>query len=256
MCMVLRPFQTAWAKPPDPLLLPPDEVHVWRVALGLPPAALEHLEAVLSDDERERASRFHYIRHRRAFIAAHAALRMILSFYLEAEPEVLRFRLGTHGKPTLDSRPSDPPVTFNLTHSHTMALVAVAWGREVGVDVEWMRPELANMHVAEQFFSEVELERLYALGRGAQVQGFFNCWTRKEAYVKARGEGLSMPLCDFDVSLAPGEPAQLLNTRPDPQEAARWRLVDLSPGEGYAAAVAAEGRSWRVRCWQYSIPRG
>lgn len=254
--MVARTSVEGWDKPPDSLTLPSDEIHVWRVVLGLPPAALEHMEIVLSDAERERASRFHHIQHRRAFIASHAALRRILSLYVDVEPGALRFRHSVHGKPSLDRSPSEPLIKFNLAHSHTMALVAVAREREVGVDLEWVRPELANMRVAEEFFSPAELERLHALRGSAQVRGFFNCWTRKEAYVKARGEGLSMPLCEFDVSLEPGKPAELVSTRPDPQDVARWRLVDLSPGEGYVGAVAAEGQSWRVRCWQYSVSRG
>lgn len=224
---------------------------MWRAPLAPPPEALAGLKPILSEDERQRADRFHYERDRRAFTVAHAALRLILSRYLSASPPELRFCESAHGKPSLAGDAGMPPLRFNLSHSHELALVAVSRGREVGVDLEWLRPELATRNVAEQYFSAAELTVLRALAGEAWVQGFFNCWTRKEAYIKARGEGLSMPLDAFDVALAPGEAARLLNTRPDPRDADRWRLVALHPGEGYAAAVAAEGQRWAVRCWDF-----
>jgi 4'-phosphopantetheinyl transferase len=131
-------------------------------------------------------------------------------------------------------------------------LVAVARGREVGVDIEQVRPEVAEERIPEQFFSPREVEVLRGLPAEQQVQGFFNCWTRKEAYVKAVGEGLSLPLDSFEVSLAPGEPAALLRTRPDPRDAERWVLSALRPGRGYAAALVVEGRPGPLRCWDWA----
>lgn len=238
----------AWAGPPAALVLAAGEVHTWRVPLDVPDAARRHLVGLLSDDERERAARFHHERDGAAFIAAHGALRLILGRYLHLDPAALRFRASAHGKPSLDGL-AGTTLTFNLSHSHRLALIAVSTGREVGVDVEWMRADLADMRVAERFFSAHEVGVLRSLPAADRVRGFFNCWTRKEAYIKARGEGLSMPLHEFDVTLAPGEPARLLSTRADPCDAARWALAALEPGDGYAAAVAAEGQGWRLRCF-------
>jgi 4'-phosphopantetheinyl transferase len=143
---------------------------------------------------------------------------------------------------------------FNLAHCQGLALYAIAWGREVGVDLEYIRENLADQRIAERFFSPAEVETLRSLPEGVQREAFFHCWTRKEAFVKARGEGLSFPLDQFDVSLAPGEPAALLRTLGDPEEAARWSLRELFPGPGFVAAVAAAGHSWRLSAWQWPMP--
>jgi 4'-phosphopantetheinyl transferase len=119
------------------------------------------------------------------------------------------------------------------------------------VDLECIRPDRSNEQIAEQFFSSLELAALCALPPGLRVEAFFNCWTRKEAYIKARGEGLTLPLDQFDVSLAPGEPAALLYTHDDPKEASRWSLQSLAPRPGYIAALAAEGHGWRIQCWHW-----
>jgi 4'-phosphopantetheinyl transferase len=132
-----------------------------------------------------------------------------------------------------------------------LALYALTRGRALGVDVEYVRDDLAGQEIAERFFSRQEVRALSALPADARTRAFFNCWTRKEAYIKARGEGLSLPLDQFDVSLTPGEPAALLGTRPDPQEAARWLLRELAPARGYVAALAVEGRGWRLRQWRW-----
>jgi 4'-phosphopantetheinyl transferase len=175
---------------------------------------------------------------------------MILAQYLEATPERLRFQYTDFGKPFLIPEQNGPHLRFNVSHSNGLALYAVTFNREVGVDLEYMRPDLATMQLAAEFFSAHEFAALQRLPSRERIEGFFNCWTRKEAYVKARGEGLSLPLDQFDVSLVPGEQARLLDTPGDPKEAKRWSLRALSPGKGYAAALAVKGHSWRSRCWQ------
>jgi 4'-phosphopantetheinyl transferase len=142
-------------------------------------------------------------------------------------------------------------LSFNLTHSHQLALYAVTRRREIGVDLEYVRADFADEQIAERFFSPREVAALRTVPENLLKEAFFHCWTRKEAYVKAKGEGLSIPLDQFDVSLAPGEPALLLSTRDDPQEADRWSLQALFPGSGYVAALAVEGRTWRLKCWQW-----
>jgi 4'-phosphopantetheinyl transferase len=240
-----------WLLPPlQPVPLDFDEVHTWRVSLDPPGALLRQLECTLSPDEHERASRFHFQEDRDRFIAARGSLRMILSGYVGLEPGEIRFRYSPYGKPGLEG------LQFNLSHAHLLGLVAVARGRAVGVDIEYHRPALAVEQIARRFFSTGEADALLSLPDEQQPQAFLSCWTRKEAYIKARGEGLSIPLDQFDVSLAPDEPAALLSSRLDPQEAARWTLYHLVPGPGYVGALAIEGRPTRLLKWQCMFPLG
>jgi 4'-phosphopantetheinyl transferase len=177
-------------------------------------------------------------------------LRAILGGYLNQGPECLSFCYNSQGKPALDG----DAIRFNVSHSHGVALYAVTRGREVGIDIEHIRFDLAVAEIAERFFSRREVVMLRALPAEVQRQAFFLCWTRKEAYIKARGEGLSLPLDQFDVSLAPGEPAAVLGTQRDPSEASRWSLQELTPAPGYVAALAVEGHGWRLTCWQWPDP--
>ncbi|HEX8557463.1 MAG TPA: 4'-phosphopantetheinyl transferase superfamily protein [Pyrinomonadaceae bacterium] len=224
------------------------EVHVWRVTpLTRPADEVAALRALLSEDEAARADRFRFERHRGHFIVARAALRRILGRYLGSPGRLLRFGYNEYGKPSL----AHPTLRFNLSHAGEVALLAVTSGREVGVDVEAIRDDVEGEKLAEHFFSPGEVETLMSLPEAARARAFFDCWTRKEAFIKALGSGLSHPLDAFDVSLAPGEPAALLRTRADSREAARWTLRELEPGEGYAAAVAVEGGGWELRCWEF-----
>ncbi len=141
-----------------------------------------------------------------------------------------------------------------MSHSHGVALYAVTRDREVGIDLEFIRRDLEVEQIAERFFSRRETATLRALPTALREYAFFLCWTRKEAYIKARGEGLSLPLDQFDVSLIPGEPAALLSTQPDSDEALRWSLQELTLASGYVAALAVEGRGWSLSCWQWPRP--
>jgi 4'-phosphopantetheinyl transferase len=147
--------------------------------------------------------------------------------------------------------PGQEPIHFNLSHSHRLALLAVARDREVGVDIEYLRVDVATEPLAEHFFSPQEVAALRALPDGLQAEAFFAAWTRKEAYIKARGRGLTSPLDQFAVSLSPGEPAKLLWVQGDDQEASRWSLRRLDPGPGYAGALAAESDDWALAFWQW-----
>jgi len=182
-----------------------DEVHVWRIALDRGDG--DSLRARLSSDELARAARFHFERDRTRFLVARAALREILAHYLGASPAEIAFVYGDHGKPAL--APPHGDLRFNLSHSHGLALCAVTRGREVGVDVERIR-ELDDLEdLARSVFSARELAALHRLPEPGLLAGFFTGWTRKEAFIKALGEGLSHPLKRFDVSLEPGRPARL-----------------------------------------------
>jgi 4'-phosphopantetheinyl transferase len=245
-------MQQPWDPPPETLTLAADEVHVWRASLNLTRSQIENLGRTLATDELERAGRFHFPEHRDHFVAARGVLRAVLGRYLGVEPSQLRFCYGPHGKPELAERVGAERPHFNVSHSHGLALYAVTRDREIGVDLEYIRPDLANEAIAGRFFATGEVTTLRGLPASMKPEGFFNCWTRKEAYIKARGDGLALPLDQFEVSLVPGEPATLLRTAYDPQEAGRWSLQALDPGPGYVAALAVEGQGWQLRCWQWS----
>lgn len=241
----------SWYPPPKVLTLGSDEVHVWRASLDLPASRVRGLQQTLAADERARAERFYFQKDREHFIVARGVLRDILGRYLDMQPGQLRFCYSPNGKPALAREFGGDALRFNLSHSHGLALYAVNSGREIGVDIERIRHDLAKEQIAERFFSPHEVSVLHALPANMQKEAFFTCWTRKEAYIKATGKGLTFPLDIFDVSLVPGEPAALLSTKWDPQEASRWSLQELNPGPGYVAAIAVEGHHWRLKCWQW-----
>jgi len=224
-------------------------VHVWRTALDVPEAQLRSLWYTLTADERQRAERYVFERDRTHFVVARGLLRVLLGRYLRQDPPHLRFTYGPQGKPALATDMGGMALRFNVSHSHGLALYAITRGREVGVDVERIRAEVAQEKIAERFFSPREVTVLRALPMSLQATAFFACWTRKEAYIKAKGDGLALPLDQFDVSLAPGEPAALLRTAWELQEAACWALQDLAPASGYRAALAVAGHAWRLMCW-------
>ncbi len=231
-----------WVSPPESLSLETGEVHVWRIELEQPESVLEKFRGTLEADELERASRFHFEKHRRSFIVSRGFLRYVLSRYLETKPEALKFSYGDYGKPALDGR-----LHFNLSHSHGLALLAVTEGRQIGVDVEHIRADFATEEIARRFFSRLEVDSFNWLPKQEQVAAFFRCWTRKEAFIKATGKGLSQPLDKFDVTLAPGLAAALL--RVDEDEASRWTMSDIDVGSDYAAALLVEGVISKIRYW-------
>lgn len=227
----------AWVRGPLSPCIAANETHVWKIDLRCESTA--EMKASLSLEEHNRAARFHFDRDRERFLIAHASLRMILGRYLEVAPASLAFAQTEYGKPFLIN-PEAAGFHFNLSHSEDLALVSVTHDREVGVDVEYMRAQFATIDVAENFFSVAEVYTLTGLDPERRTQGFYNCWTRKEAYIKARGEGLSLSLDSFDVSLAPDVPVALLQTRFDPSDVSRWRLHEIFPAPNYAAAIAIQ----------------
>ena len=230
-----------------------DEIHVWRAELDAPADTVERLGATLSPDERTRAARFCLERVRTRFIVGRGVLRTILAGYLGRAPERLCFSYGARGKPAL--APSEgTDLRFNVSHSDGCALFAVARGREVGVDVERLRPLPRAERIAERFFSLPERTALKGLPPEQRVEAFFTCWTRKEAYIKARGDGLGHPLDQFAVSLTPGEPVRLSAAGDgDEREIARWSLDGLPPAPGFVAALAALGGGWRLTSREWPL---
>jgi 4'-phosphopantetheinyl transferase len=245
---------STWDTPPETLLLSVGEAHVWRLNLNLQHKLLLDLERTLSEDEIQRADRFYFRQDRERFVASHGWLREILGRYLHVEPQQLQFCNNSHGKPSLDGISAKHRLCFNLSHSHQIGLLALCLDRDIGVDIEHIRPERDAVQIAQRFFSTYEVTTLLAVPDDLQEEAFFNCWTRKEAYIKARGEGLAMPLDRFSVTLLPGETALLLHTLPDPEEASRWSLFHIDPEPGYVGALAVEGRVSRLQYLREPLP--
>ena len=223
-----RPAQTAGT-------LSADDVHVWHWRHQAAFADGADPSRVLSLDERARAARFLVEKPRTEFVATRSTLRAILGSYTGIAPEGLSFRYSDRGKPALAT---NQQLCFNISHSEGLSALAVVLGREVGVDIEWIRPDVEAAALAQRFFSANERARLLQLKTEQLTPAFFRCWTRKEAYIKARGDGLSLALDSFDVALETGSQSALLGTRPDAAEADHWTLSDLHLLDGYAAAIA------------------
>ena len=234
----------AWQPAPARIAKLDADAHCWLVDVDDPSAALTG--KTLSSDERTRAAKFRFDIHRRRFVAARSALREVLGRYLEQAPDSIRFAYGKQGKPFLESG----GIGFNVSHSGGFALIAVTSGVEVGVDIERINPERSDEPIARRFFAREEADRLAALPPEERVPSFFRCWTRKEAYIKAVGGGLSVGLSSFTVSFAPGEPAALLSVRGGTAEAARWRMFEIPAPEGYEASLAVDGQPNALRLFR------
>jgi len=241
-----------WEPRPERLELAADEIHVWRAYLELAEEGilLRQLEETLSTDEKARANRFFFRRDRRHFIATRGMLRELLGGYLNRNPKGIEFGYGPQGKPTVHTEPSEQSIQFNVSHSNGMALLAFSVGRHLGIDVELVR-SFAGEEIAKRYFSPQELMELRQLPAALQNEGFFLCWTRKEAYIKASGEGLQIPLKSFQVSLTPGEPARLQTA-----DGVDWSLRSLRPDPQYVGALVAKGKGWKLRGWNWTPPAG
>lgn len=232
--------------------LPPTEIHVWQIRLSRNQQQIPTICSSLSPDEIERAHRFYFKRDQYTFIVSRAATRKILGAYLHAPPGELLFSYGAKGKPELAGGYNRAGIKFNVSHSGGFALLAVARGLCLGVDIEIVNEEFAREGIAEEFFSPNEIVALRTTALDARVQTFFSLWTRKEAYIKALGTGLSVPLNSFDVSSQLGARPDELGTRVSPNHGKRWTLYDLIAPPGYRAALVAEGRTHLLRQWRWT----
>ena len=236
---------------PAHLELSNGDVHIWHASLDSSASCVQKLEQNISEDERIRAGRFHFQRDRSRFVAGRGMLRLLLAGYLDVEPDQVKFRYGVHGKPYISEKLDDGALRFNLAHSHELVVYAFARGRDIGVDLEYIRPVPDFERISANFFSARENVALNSLPTEQRQEAFFNCWTRKEAYIKALGDGLAHPLDQFDVSLIPGEPVRLLSVEQAPEEVSRWRLQAFTPTPGYTAAIAVEGHDWQAQFWEW-----
>lgn len=228
------------------------EIHLWRVSLDSALLDRRHFADILSSDERLRAQRFVFEKHRQAYISARGVLRSLVGAYVGLEPRRVRFYYEPCGKPYINHLLGEHQLHFNLAHSHQLALYAFALDRRIGIDVEYLDGQLNYQELARTVFSPCEWAALQQVPEPQRCEAFFDGWTRKEAYVKACGQGLLYPLQQLEVSLHPDRPAALLTTRPDPAECSQWLMLAIEPGPGYTGAVVVEGQAWTVRAWDYA----
>ncbi|HLF29143.1 MAG TPA: 4'-phosphopantetheinyl transferase superfamily protein [Anaerolineae bacterium] len=248
--------ELAWRKQSAEPVLEEHDIHVWRIALDQPEATIHRLQSTLSSDERERAERFQFDRDRRRFISAHAALRMLLARYLASQPNQIRFEYGAHGKPWLAANGVSDRIEFNLAHSGEYAVCGITRYQPIGIDLEFMRPVLDADQIVERFFSTQECATFRALPTDLKHATFFAGWTRKEAFIKAIGDGLSRPLDQFDVALAPGDPARIMSVGGSEREARNWSLFAFAPETNYVGAVAVASSEWSISYWTWEFSNG
>ncbi|HBL11403.1 MAG TPA: 4'-phosphopantetheinyl transferase [Cyanobacteria bacterium UBA11162] len=234
-------LNTQWCPPPTDLSLSAGDVHVWCTELDLPIEQIENLAQILSPDEQQRADRFYFERDKKHFIAGRGILRTILGRYLDLAPTKIEFSYSLRGKPALANTDINKAFNFNLSHSKGLALYAVSKSYSLGIDLEYSRTMPDAEQLAKRFFSTNEYKVIRTLPNDQKQEAFFNAWTRKEAYLKATGEGL-MGLSQVEVSLIPGEPPRLLSIAGDQQAASHWSLYHLIPAPDYIAALAVEGQ--------------
>ncbi len=237
------------------------EVHLFRADLEQPISNLDDFTSSLSPDEQARGNRFHFEKHRHRFKVARSLLRLLLARYLKTAPDTIQFQYGAKGKPFLcpdtDHGPHASKLRFNLAHSAHRGIYAFSWGAELGVDLEYIRDDRDLEAIARRFFAPGEVVRWLELSAPERVPAFFEIWTRKEAYIKACGGGLSLPLSRFEVSFGKDHPCRLRSVEWDPAESDRWTMADLDAGEGFrgALAVARKNPVLIVQDWQHD-PKG
>lgn len=228
-----------------------NEVHLWRVDLSSAAQHGDHWESVLSSDELDRAQRYRFQKDRLQYTTVRGSLRSILAGYLKTDARELTFSYSSTGKPRLGPNWTQSGILFNVSHSGGAALLAFNKLGEIGVDIEKIRRDVELVTISRRFFSVHEQDRLAEIEADQRYEAFFRCWTRKEAYIKATGAGLSLSLDQFDVSVQPWAPQCLQETRPDSGEAARWSLVEVHAGEGFVGAICVQGKGWILRDWSH-----
>ncbi len=218
-----------------------NEFHIWKAHLNLSDEEVNNLIPLLSEDEVERAEKYYFPLPRNHFVAVRGILRLILAQYLSITPNKIKFKYNEYGKPMLSDEKHG--LNFNISHSGDKALFAFSLNRSIGIDLEKIRSDIEINNIMEKFFSPYENNKLLSLPADQQLKAFFKCWTRKEAFIKAVGKGLSIPLDSFEVSFLSNESPRILTVRNNPEEIFRWSLFDLSSDEQFCSAVAVEGQN-------------
>ncbi len=239
-----------WAMPPTDRTLHHDEVHVWLAEHEMFRSQIPDLHLLLNEEETKKAARFYFEKDRRRFTVTHGLLRKLLAGYTNLSPTQLSFQHNAYGKPELSTGSQKDVLHFNLSHSHDLIAYAFTYTRNVGIDIEHVRTDIEYEQLTRRYFSPSENVELQSLPFSLRQKAFFSCWTRKEAYIKARGLGLSLALDIFDVTVRPDGPVKLLASRENAQETDRWLFASLPMSPEYAGTLIAEGHDWHMHCWQ------
>ncbi len=230
-----------------------DELHIWQISLIQSRDTIETLANHLDENERAKAEKFRFETDRLNYVISHGARREILAKYLKCVPNAIKFKKNYYGKPFL--RENKKKIYFNLSHSHEIALLAVAKKRRIGVDIEAIRTNFDVINIAEQFFSTPEIEILQSIPGNLRTKAFFDCWTRKEAFIKAVGRGLSYPLKEFSVAFSPFERAQLISLENIYIKPENWRIIELNIADNYAAAAAMESKKTKTKLFVWNCSK-
>ncbi|WP_299767290.1 4'-phosphopantetheinyl transferase superfamily protein [uncultured Dokdonia sp.] len=230
------------------LSLPSDQLHLWSVCKNMHEDRISTYWDILNATERERALKFRFQKDRSCFIIARGVLRMLLGNYLGIAPAHIEFQFGPNGKPYVIH---SNDIKFNISHSGDTIILGFIKKHRIGVDVEYTKREVDVKKIAEHFFSEEEVRSLFALDQDYHTQAFYNCWTRKEAFIKAVGSGLAFPLDQFVVSLESTKEATLIDTKWDKEEKEKWMLHAIEPRKDYIGAVSVKGNVAGITSWSY-----
>jgi 4'-phosphopantetheinyl transferase len=230
--------ECSWFYPPELLRLLPEHVHIWRMSTDIHEKHFFYLQGVLSEDEQRRAAKFHFDRDRVRYTVARGCLRMICAYYSDSPPEAFRFVHNKYGKPRLDGTLGN--INFNLSHSHKIIVYGFAYGREIGIDVEEIDTSKDSGRLLDHVFSESEKRDYMNIPETKKLEAFYTCWSRKEAYIKARGKGLSIPLDSFSVTVDPDEIPRLISADPE-SETSGWFMNDIKVAPGYSSSVVVSG---------------
>ena len=241
-----------WQTPSHPLPLLPQDIHIWKISLRPPRRWLPKLWDLLNGEEQHRAQRYKTQTLQDTFVTARGTLRLILQRYLHLDAAHIRFARGAHGKPYVSDPATSPPLTFNLTHSRDLALLAIAANRQIGIDIEHYGRTANYPGMINRICSPPEQTFLNDLPPEEQQKIFLTCWTRKEAYVKALGQGITFSLKSITVSLDKSKPPGILHVQGKENEALRWSMRELYPDPDYAATLVGEGNNWTHSCWEWT----
>jgi len=236
-----------WIVPTDEANKLNKNVHIWLIRYDQSDQIFADSKHILSKEEKERSSRFHFDIDHKRFSVTRSLLKKYLGKIISRPPREIHFKFNKYGKPELLNSPKE--IHFNVTHSGNLGMIAITDLAPIGIDVEQFRSEMTTGDIAKRFFSKMEVEAFLELEENEKLQGFFNCWTRKEAFIKAVGKGLSLPLNTFDVSLKPNEPAQLLAVRYKNETSKDWTLTDIKLDHGYASAFIIRAKSFSTNFW-------
>lgn len=239
-----------WNTPSTDIVLLEKEVHIWRVCLPISIVQESTFWNVLSPEEKKRIHRYQFEHDRNRHLLSRGMLRYLLGHYLNVALEALVFKYSQYGKPSLESPYCKTGLQFNVSHSHNLILLAFCWNHPLGVDIEYMRPLTNADQIAQKYFSSREYAIYLSVSSRHRREAFYNCWTRKEAFIKAIGEGLSYPLDAFDVTVHPDKPAKILQVQGDTTRAKLWTLNAFNPDSGYKAAAVVIGQSWKFLYWK------